>query len=336
MVKVRNKIGKPYYYLHKYRGTSRAEHRQRLAGEPGSAEFWESYALLMRIAKPVRNTKTFEHLIEEWHASPHWKGLSSKTSVDWKRQSGRIQMAWGGLEVPALLPQHIAILRDSYGDKPAAANNLLRCLSSMISWSIERGYRSDNPCAHVRHFPSGHGYAPWPWDVIEDAERELSVHRIDLWWAVALALYTGQRQADVLAMEWSNISTTGMLSLRQGKTGKSLVIKLHRDLIVVLDKIPKRDRTILTNTDGLPWTGTSGFTNAFNDHKPSKAAQLGLVFHGLRKSAVVTLLEAGCTDAEVAAITGQSRNMVEHYAKMVNQERLARSAILRWENIQND
>jgi len=29
----------------------------------------------------------------------------------------------------------------------------------------------------------------------------------------------------------------------------------------------------------------------------------------------VTLLEAGCTDAEVSAITGQTRQMVEHYAR---------------------
>jgi transposase len=52
---------------------------------------------------------------------------------------------------------------------------------------------------------------------------------------------------------------------------------------------------------------------------------------GLRKSAVVFLLEAGCTDAEVAAITGQSREMVEHYARQVNQKRLAAAAILKWE-----
>jgi hypothetical protein len=38
-----------------------------------------------------------------------------------------------------------------------------------------------------------------------------------------------------------------------------------------------------------------------------------LVFHGLRKSAVVFLLEAHCSDAETAAITSQSRDMVEHY-----------------------
>jgi hypothetical protein len=56
-----------------------------------------------------------------------------------------------------------------------------------------------------------------------------------------------------------------------------------------------------------------------------------LVFHGLRKSAVVMLLEAGCTDAEVAAITGQSREMITHYSLMVNQRKLARAAILKWE-----
>jgi hypothetical protein len=56
-----------------------------------------------------------------------------------------------------------------------------------------------------------------------------------------------------------------------------------------------------------------------------------LVFHGLRKSAVVFLLEAGCTEAEAAAITGQSRDMFEHYAKQVNQKRLAAAAILKWE-----
>jgi hypothetical protein len=51
----------------------------------------------------------------------------------------------------------------------------------------------------------------------------------------------------------------------------------------------------------------------------------------LRKSAVVFLLEAGCTDAEAAAITGQSREMIEHYSIMVNQRKLATAAILKWE-----
>ncbi len=39
----------------------------------------------------------------------------------------------------------------------------------------------------------------------------------------------------------------------------------------------------------------------------------------------------GCTDAEVSAITGQSRQMVEHYARQVNQKKLAAAAVLKWE-----
>jgi hypothetical protein len=45
----------------------------------------------------------------------------------------------------------------------------------------------------------------------------------------------------------------------------------------------------------------------------------------------VCLLEAGCTTAEVASITGQTMEMVEHYAQQVNQRNLARAAILKWE-----
>ncbi|RDD63614.1 hypothetical protein [Ferruginivarius sediminum] len=49
--------------------------------------------------------------------------------------------------------------------------------------------------------------------------------------------------------------------------------------------------------------------------------------HGLRKNAVNRLLEAGCATAQVAAVTGQTLQMVEHYAAQVNQARLADEAI---------
>lgn len=52
-------------------------------------------------------------------------------------------------------------------------------------------------------------------------------------------------------------------------------------------------------------------------------AAAGLVFLGLRKSTVVILLAAGCTDAEVAANAGQTRERVEHYARQVNRLKLA-------------
>jgi integrase len=105
----------------------------------------------------------------------------------------------------------------------------------------------------------------------------------------------------------------------------------------VLSETPRSSVRILTSTRGTPWT-SDGFRASWakalvGPLEPIREA--GLVFHGLRKSAVVMLLEAGCSDAEVASITGQSRQMIEHYAKQVSQRKLSSSAILKLEHATN-
>lgn len=320
---VRNRLGRPYYYLQRGRGTVHAERAIRLPDvmEP---DFWSEYARLIGAAAPKVNQNAVRQAVAAWQASPEWAGMRPKTKTEWTRYAARIVAAWGDLELRGIEPKHVLALRDRYAATPAAANNLLRCLSSLMGWSVPRGYRNDNPCREVRPLRGSEPYEPWPWSVIEAAEQEL---RGDLWWAVALALYTGQRMGDVLAMRWDHIAGS-VITVKQEKTAKRLAIPLHRNLKNVLETIPKRAVTILTSTDAKPWT-KDGFKSSWAKHKPE--ATKGLVFHGLRKSAVVTLLEAGCTDAEVAAITGQSREMIEHYAKAVNQGKLAAAAILKWE-----
>jgi len=51
---------------------------------------------------------------------------------------------------------------------------------------------------------------------------------------------------------------------------------------------------------------------------------------------VVNAYRTAVAEAEVAAVTGQSMQMVAHYAKQVSQQRLASSAILKWERSKND
>ncbi len=188
----------------------------------------------------------------------------------------------------------------------------------MLSWSIPRGYRADNPCRHVRKLKGGEGYEPWSWEHILHFREHVS--QPELWWAAALALYSGQRQSDCLAMLWSDCANA-MMHVVQEKTGKKLWISMHRELREVVDRIPRRSTAILTNRRGTPWT-EDGFRSSWGKELDrdimAPIRDAGLVFHGLRKSAVVFLLEAGCTDAEVSAITGQSRQMVEHYARQVN------------------
>lgn len=227
-------------------------------------------------------------------------------------------------------PKHILALRDTHKTTPANANNLLRSLSALLAWSVPRGWRDDNPCRGIKKLRIGDGYAPWPWDAIEHFAQHA---RPDLWHAGALALYSGQRLSDVLRMKWNDIHD-GLISVRQGKTGKALWIPVHRRLAAILASLPRDSVYVLISTRGRPWT-LDGFkaswSNELNRDIMKNLRSNRLVFHGLRKSAVVTLLEAGATDAEVAAITGQSREIVEHYSRQVNQRKLAAAAILKWE-----
>ena len=195
----------------------------------------------------------------------------------------------------------------------------------MISFAIPRGWRPNNPCVHVKKLKGGEGYTPWDFGDIDSFKMRA---RKDLWHAAILALYSGQRLNDVLNMRWDDIAN-GLIAVVQNKTRKKLWIPMHANLRAALHDIPRCGVTILTSTKGQPWTLI--WTKELNRPEMKLLRKKQLVFHGLRKSAVVFLLEAGCTDAEVSAITGQSRQMVEHYAKQVNQRKLAATAISKWE-----
>lgn len=331
-VKLVRAKGREYWYFQRYRGTERAEQPIRLPDcGPRLPEFWDAYAALCGTSRPTLSTNAVRAVVDAWKSSPEWTNLSENTAYEWSRYCERILAAWGDLDIRGLEPRHVLALRDQYAATPAAANNLLRCLSSLMSWSVPRGYRKDNPCREVKPLPKGEPYAPWPWEMIELACERLPSR---LWWFVALALYTGQRRGDVLAMTRNHVRGN-LISVVQEKTGKALLIPIHRDLRPILDAIPAgRADTILTNSAGEPWTG-DGFSATWRKAVPAEIKAAGLVLHGLRKSAVCFLLEAGCTDAEVCAVTGQSRQMVEHYSRQVNQAKLAASALLRWETLEN-
>ncbi len=324
--------GKDYFYYQPGRCTKDAGPRVRLPDDPSSPAFWQAYQELSgqsQQVEPKPDAGTVDALIEAYKASPEFAGKSAKTRKDYERYLATLASILGQLNVRTIRPKHVLQLRDSFADVPRKADYLISVFSLLVSWGIPRDFTDQNPCQHIGHLARTDGYPPWEWEDVEYAREHLPAH---LWYAAALALFTGQRQSDVLRMDWNAIAG-GEIAVRQDKTGKRLWIPLHSELRPVLDAVPRVSTRILTNSRGLPWA--SGFRAAWqgtmNDVAFERFRERRLVFHGLRKSAVCMLLESGCTDGEVAAITGQSRQMVEHYSIMVNQRRLARSAILRWE-----
>jgi integrase len=104
---------------------------------------------------------------------------------------------------------------------------------------------------------------------------------------------------------------------------------VHPELKSVLDTLPKDGLTVLTTQYGNAFKDGASFGNQFRlwcneAGLPKRSA------HGLRKSAAVRLVEAGCSTKEVQAITGHaSLREIERYTKAAEQEKLARQAIAR-------
>jgi len=118
-----------------------------------------------------------------------------------------------------------------------------------------------------------------------------------------LALWTGQRQGDLLRLPWSAYDGTH-IRLKQSKTGCRVAIPVGAPLKTALDTAAKRSTIILTTVDGKPWT-PDGFRASWRK-ACAKAGIVGVTFNDLRGTAVTRLALAECTEAEIATITGHS------------------------------
>lgn len=216
--------------------------------------------------------------------------------------------------------EDLRVIRDKM-PKHGAANQMIRVLGSLYAWGRKRNHVTNNPVRDVELLEQGE-HEPWPDWLLENALQDV---RVNL--PVAMLYYTAQRIGDVSRMRWSDIRG-GAIELRQQKTGLALAVPIHAELAALLDATPKTGLAILQRPTGGPWK-----PNTLRAHLKAWAAGHGanIVPHGLRKNAVNALLEAGCSSAETAAISGQTLQVIEHYAKQRDRGVLGRAAILRWE-----
>jgi integrase len=176
-------------------------------------------------------------------------------------------------------------------------------LARVLSWSLNRGgLIATNPCERGGRLYRGGGRAEKIWTAADEAAflKRAPAH---LHLALLLALWTGQRQGDLLRLPWSAYDGTH-IRLRQSKTGTPVSFKVGAPLKAALDATSKRSTIILTNSEGKPWT-SDGFRASWG--KACKAAGVrGVTFHDLRGTAVTRLALVDCTEAQIAAITGHS------------------------------
>lgn len=303
---------------------------------PRDPSFGDTYAALMAARTRRENSETAHRVIltvpqlcDLYEKSEHFRSLAAGT----QRNYG-IYLRYFREQLPTapageLQRKDVVLLVDGKAENPGAANSLLRAIGALYKWGRSRGHVDNNPSRDIDELSVGE-WEPWPEHVLR-AALEAADDRVRL--GTHLLLYTGQRIGDVLKMKWPDITAgpegSRAISVTQQKTGRRLAIPLHEDLECELARHQLSLGYILPGVSG----GRQLSAKALREALQAFAAKLDakVVPHGLRKNAVNALLEAGCSAAEVAAITGQTLQMVEHYAKGRSQQKLGQAAIFKWQ-----
>jgi integrase len=277
-----------------------------LRGEPGTPEFVASYneAVACKVTPP---RGTLLSVLTQYQGSEDFRGLANSTRRSYIPLIARIEKAFGDFPLSALTDRRTRGIFMKWRDEIAAsagrrqADYAWTVLARVLSWSFNRGLVAANPCER-----GGRLYRGSRSDKIWTADDEAQFLRLapkHLHLPLMLALWTGQRQGDLLRLSWSAYDGT-RIRLRQSKTGTPISFKVGAPLKAMLDATPKRSTIILTNSDGKPWT-SDGFRASWG--KACKTAGVvGVTFHDLRGTAVTRLALLDCTVAQIAAVTGHS------------------------------
>jgi integrase len=321
------------YYYHRASGMC-------LAGAPGSAEFLTSFAMAEQSLRQ-RHSGTLSALIRGFEETKQWRRLADSTKKSYKRVFTFWDAEYGTCPYRALEDKafraDIIKWHDRFSNTaPREADNRVTILARVLSWAAKDGpLKSNVLIGFERAYTSDRSDIIW---LPEQVEAFLAAASPEMQLAMALALHTGQRQADIRKLAWSAYDGSS-ISLRQGKAnrlGKPAPVTrvpCTRALKATLDLAPRRAAVILTTKTGRAYQKRY-FAQQWDD--ACKAAGItDLHFHDLRGTTVTMLFRAGCNIGEIVTITGHSlrrgQDILDKYLARTSQ--LAESAVAKFENV---
>lgn len=327
----KNNYGKKYYYD---RITGK-----RILSKPGTASFIlevENLRAGNKIRKTNGKVETFGQLIAAYKASPEYERLKERTKSDYNKVFNYLKPL-DNVRLRSIDGPYISRVKAKAfkKHKRTFANYCITMFSILFNWGIEPGHTKSNPAEKVKKIkrPKDAREVNRRWHeyeintVLKHAEQNLKI-------AIALGVYTGLREGDVVSLPLSGITET-KIHTRQGKNGEKITIPIHRDLkayIIKAKKMPNRKAvTIVMGMRGRSYTA-SGFRGMFfkliRELERKELVQPGLTFHGLRHTVGTTLAEAGASDQTIQSVLGHlTTTQAQEYRRDANKKKGAARAI---------
>lgn len=220
----------------------------RITAEAGTREFIAEYVRLTRARAEAPYNGSMAELIRAYLASPEFANLRPATASEYRRYIEDIETEFFDLPLAAIDDRGSRSVflawRDRYAATPRAADLRFGVLRRLLSFGVDRELITRNPVLNVKDIGKGSRKdAIWSDAQIAAFKKSAPEYLVR---AMMLALWTGQRQADVLKLTWSGYDGTH-IRLRQSKGGKQVRVKVADELRDVLEVAPKTAVTILTN-----------------------------------------------------------------------------------------
>jgi integrase len=188
-------------------------------------------------------------VLQAYQDSGDSRGLAANTRRSYIALIKRIEKAFGDFPLAAVTDRRSRGVFLARRDRLAVnarrrqADYAWTVLARVFSWSFDRGLVLDNPCkAGGRLYRGGSRAENIRTADVETAFLERASKHLHL--ALMLALWTGQRQGDLLRLPWSAYNGTH-IRLRQSKSGVRVVIQVGAPLKAALDAASKRSTSAM-------------------------------------------------------------------------------------------
>lgn len=312
-----------------------------LPGSPGTAEFHRRYAQILEggpveqeAVKSPRKAipRSLDDLFVRYRKSPRWKQKGERTQYkqgqvldNFLNRIGPNNRRYGERPVMRVTVAWLDNILGEMWDRPAAANELRKCLRGLMKTSIKVGWRQDNPVDHTERYQEGEGHHTW---TDEEIQQYRDTHALGTMarLTMELALNTSARRGNVCQIERDHIQN-GHIFVDHIKDNNEAWVLMLPMTKAAIDALPAAPIKHLVITEfGRPFT-PAGLGNKFRDWS-NQAGLRHCTIHGLRKARSRLLAESGASDAEGQAVTGHKKDSTfQKYRAAANRRKLADNAM---------
>ena len=268
---------------------------------------------------------TINALIVNYYRSSEWLALAPETQKTCRRIIERFRLQHGNKRVVLLQREHILKMLAAI-ERPSNKRSWLKTIRGLMRAAVPL-MRKDDPTESIPtvKLPRTKGHHTWTDDEIEQYRAFWPLgtqQRL----VMEFALGTASRRGEVVRLGPQHVKD-GRIRIARTHGSEDVEILMSPELQAACEAMPKEHLTYIVTAYGKP-RSKNGLGNDFAKWATEAGLPANCRLHGLKKSGMRRLAEAGGTAHELMAFSGhKTLTEVQRYTKDADRKKLADSAM---------